>query len=150
MRNSDSSPAGANPCVRPLFLFLFYVLFFLRRGAVPAPLIFGIDLFGRGNSASTEFLGQTRGSCLLQFILHQCLFAFNDPTLPCGFRPLLPVLSSLSRHLQKVIRKSVSVLLTGSALCRWLVRMTIFHHATCRAHKKKPFAAAKSFKEKIS
>ena len=43
---------------------------------------------------------------------------FKRPALPLGFRPILPALGSLARHLLKAIGESVQPLMTGSALHR--------------------------------
>jgi hypothetical protein len=50
--------------------------------------------------------------------LLQCLSPFKHPALPFGFRPILPALGSLTRHLLKAIRKSAQRWKIGSALHR--------------------------------
>jgi hypothetical protein len=53
----------------------------------------------------------------------QCLLPLRRPALPRGFRPLLPALGSLTRHLRKVNRKSVQLHVTGTALHRQISRL---------------------------
>lgn len=63
------------------------------------------------------------GSRLTRLCCPECLSPYKRPTLPRGFRPLLPVSGSLTGHLLRVSRKQSLPCTTGSALHR-VVRPT--------------------------